>query len=52
MDRITFKDAGGGLQADSVCDFGCTHCFIYSNDDIANSKHYPCDSSERFICVF
>ena len=49
--RIMFKDAGDCLQADDVCDRGYTYSFIYHNDDIPDSKHYLCATSERVIWI-
>ena len=49
--RITFKYAGNCLQADGFCDSGYTYSFIYHNDDITDSKHYLCATSERVIWI-
>ena len=49
--QITFKDAGDGFQDDDVCYRGYTYSFIYCNDDIPDSKHYLCATSERVIWI-
>ena len=46
-----FKDAVNGFQSDDICDRGYTYSFTYHNDDIPDSKHYLCATSERDICL-
>ena len=49
--RIIFKDEGDSFRSSYVCDRGYTHYFIYQNDDISDSKHYLCATSERVIWI-
>ena len=49
--QIMFKDSGDVFQPDAVCDCGYTYYLIYRNDDIPESKHYLCTTSERVIWI-
>ena len=49
--QIAFKYSGGGFQTDAVFDHGYIYSFIYLNDDISDSKHYICATSEKAIWI-